>query len=192
MMSHSDFQFAIWHPFGPHGRESAEQIIQRKRREIQANGWTLWSFQNRRAEVLEEWSRILSAVKGPVVFCSNSPGALDPSDTGTPAEGTHCRSYRLACTEAWLPLPEALKVPHPFKGEKKYASAFVVRQIVHPVEPFPSPTVQWFSKGEWLDTSVPTRGEYLIRRGGSARMRPVRAVLELQPPFLATVCADAA
>ena len=45
---------AEWrHPFGPHGRETPEQILDPKRSEIAANGWTLWPFQYRRPELLE-------------------------------------------------------------------------------------------------------------------------------------------
>jgi hypothetical protein len=67
-MSELNFEVGVRHPFGPHGRETVEQIIQRKRREIDANGWTLWSFQYRRPEVLEEWSRRLSETKSPIAF----------------------------------------------------------------------------------------------------------------------------
>jgi hypothetical protein len=50
-------------------------------------------------------------------------------------------------------------------------------------------TVEWFSlkKGPWRRERVPTRGEYLIRAGGVERMRPYRAVLVLQAPYLAVV-----
>src|SRR5262245_29022138 len=45
-----DFELGFWHPFGSHGRESPEDIINRKRSETDKNGWTLWSFQYRRPE----------------------------------------------------------------------------------------------------------------------------------------------
>ena len=176
--------------FGPHGRETADQIIQRKRREIEHNGWTLWSFQYRRAELLEEWSRLLSAAGKPVVFCTNSPSARDPAETGAPVEAKHCCGYRLAGHMQWQPLPEGVIVPHPFKRGRKQASAFVVEGIVHPLEAFVLSKVQWLKDGQWLETRVPTRGEYLIRRGGSSIMRSVRALLVLRPPFLATVTCE--
>jgi hypothetical protein len=68
-----DFELGFWHPFGSHGREPPDDIINRKRSETDKNGWTLWSFQYRRPEALEEWYRELSFAKprGPVVvFCS--------------------------------------------------------------------------------------------------------------------------
>jgi hypothetical protein len=78
-----------------------------------------------------------------------------------------------------------------FQERKTLASAFIVRHIVHPFELTELPSIQWLSAGEWRDKSLPTRGEYLIRSGGTARVRPVRALLQLQAPFLATVNADA-
>jgi hypothetical protein len=187
-----EFNIGIWHPFGPHGRETVEQIIERKRREIEVNGWTFWSFQYRRMEVLEEWSGYLSAESKSVVFCSYSPDAVDPADIGISVETVDCRSYRFAGQMEWQPWPAGIRGPHPFRGKKRQASAFVIQRIVHPVESFTLPTVQWLSKGLWQDARVPTRGEYLIRRGGVAPMRRVRAVLELREPYLATVSADSA
>jgi hypothetical protein len=191
-MSYTEFNIAIWHPFGPHGRETVEQIIERKRREIKANGWTLWSFQYRRPEVLEEWSRYLSAASemDQIAFCSYSPDAVDPADAKVPIETTDCKSYRFAGQAQWRPWPNGIKVPHPFRGKRRHASAFVVKQIIYPIEHFSLPNVQWLSHGAWQESRVPTRGEYLMRRGGIVPLRRVRAVLKLQEPFLTTVSAD--
>jgi hypothetical protein len=190
-MSYSNFAIAIWHPFGPHGLETVDQIIERKRQEIESNGWTFWSFQYRRPEVLDEWSSHLASSGGPnpFVFCSNSPSAVDPAQTGTPVETTECQSYRFASETQWQSWPKNVRVPHPFRGKRRQASAFVVHRIVYPLEPFSLPPVEW-SKGDWQAARVPTRGEYLIRRGGSNSMRRVRAILELRAPYLATVYAD--
>lgn len=186
-MSYSQFQIGFWHPFGPHGRESVKEILERKSRETGANGWTLWSFQRRR--VLDDWRReILAAVPDAVyVFCSEGSGAADP-----PNEPIACRSYRLIGDAAWKPLPNAISVPHPFRPGSNKASAFVVQRVVYPVDSFELPTVEWFSlkKGPWRRERVPTRGEYLIRAGGGERMRRCRAVLILQDPYLAVVSTE--
>ena len=89
-MSYSRFQIGFWHPFGPHGRESVEQILKRKRREIGQNGWTLWSFQRRR--MLDDWLREIrrASADAVYVFCSEGVGASDP-----PNEPAACRKYRL-------------------------------------------------------------------------------------------------
>ena len=193
-MSYPDFAVGIWHPFGPHGRETADEIIERKRREIEANGWTFWSFQYRRPEVLDEWSSHLAipGTSNPMVFCSNSPSALDPAETGAPVGTTDCQSYRFARQTEWRPWPKDVRVPHPFRGKNRQASAFIVQRIAYPLEPFVLPAVEWLSKGTWQTTRIPTRGEYLVRRGGSISLRSVRAILELREPYLATVSADAA
>lgn len=43
-MNYKEFIIAFWHPFGPHGRETTQDILKRKQKEIENNGWTLWSF----------------------------------------------------------------------------------------------------------------------------------------------------
>lgn len=184
----SVFAFAIWHPFGPHGRELPEAIIQRKRREIEVNGWTLWSFQHRREEMLRRWHGLLASAGAPaLVFCANSAGAVDPSaGVGT------TRSYRFIDQDEWRALPEAIKVPHPFRGQGRDASAFVVQRIVHPLDPFDCPVEWLFRNGQWRQDRVPSRGEYVIRPGGTVPIRSVRAVLELGKPFLAVVGPDPA
>ena len=62
-MSYLDFEIGFWHPFGPHGRETPTHILERKRREIEANGYTLWSFQYR--TMLLDWHRELASTKTP-------------------------------------------------------------------------------------------------------------------------------
>jgi hypothetical protein len=185
------FKIGIWHPFGPHGRETPEQIIERKRVEITANGWTFWSFQYRRPEVLAAWYRELSVTgQTAIAFCSNSAGAVDPADTGDPVGTTECRSFRFVGQEEWRPWPVGVRVPHPFRESKRQAAAFVVSRVIYPVEAFTLPAVEWLSGDRWRQDRVPTRGEYLIRPGGTVPIRPVRAVLELKAPYLAFVSAD--
>jgi hypothetical protein len=176
-----DFRVGFWHPFGPHGREDAEDILARKRREIDENGWTLWSFQKRDLDAW--WREILAASPGPVyVFCSEGAGAVDPAN-----EPTACTRYRLIGDSAWQPLPTAIRVPHPFRRGATEASAFVVQQVIYPVGSLELPMVEWWSKGLWRRDRTPTRGEYLIRRGEGEAMRRVRAILLLKDPYLAEV-----
>jgi hypothetical protein len=192
-MNYTNFEIAFWHPFGPHGQETPKEIIRRKYAEIAANGWTLWSFQHRR--MLNDWHHeLLAAERNAVfVFCSEGRGALDPAREGTLSKATECQSYRFITGKDTdlQPMPRGVRVPHPFRPGKKLASAFVVRQIIFPIEPFQLPAVEWFSrkKGPWRQEKVPTRGEYLIRPGGTIAMRSVSAVLELKPPYLAVVTA---
>ena len=192
-MSYLDFEIGFWHPFGSHGRETPDQIIQRKRRETEANGYTLWSFQYR--TMLLDWHRELASANPPHVFafCSDSRAAVDPARDGTPNGVVACRSFRFVDESAWRPMPRPIKIPHPFRPGKTIASAFVVEAVIYPLEPFQLPGIEWFSrtKGPWCQGNLPTRGEYLIRRGGTNPMRRVCAVLKLKPPFLALVSTDA-
>jgi hypothetical protein len=193
-MNYGAFEIGFWHPFGPHGLETPEQIIERKRGEIAVNGWTLWSFQYRRSFVLQRWSLELSAVRPPAVFvfCSDSVGAVDPATRGIPVGTAECQSYQFSGREGWQPLPAAVRVPHPFRGARRQASAFIVQRVVYPVQTFLPPAAEWLTDGTWRQDRIPTRGEYLIRPGGSSTMRGVRAILELREPYLALVRADAA
>jgi hypothetical protein len=193
-MRYAKFEVAFWHPFGSHGGEEPKEIIARKRSEIEANGWTLWSYQYR--PMLDDWHRELSAAerKAVFVFCSQGRGATDPAWDGTLKRPIDCQSYRFIGEEGtkWRPVPRAVRVPHPFRPGKKLASAFVVQRVIHPVESFQGPPVEWFSrnKGPWCQVRIPTRGEYLIRPGGTIAMRNVSAILELKPPYLAVVTPD--
>lgn len=50
----------------------------------------------------------------------------------------------------------------------------------------PDIEIEWFARGDglWRNDGLPTRGEYLVRRGTGTRLRPVSAVLQLEPPYL--------
>jgi len=98
-----------------------------------------------------------------------------------------CLRYRFVEDATWLPLPAAVSVLLPFRSRTTEASAFVVERIlVDPVEPFGP--AEWFVKGGgWQRQHIPTRGEYLIRRGKGEHLRRCRTVLVLRDPYLAVV-----
>jgi hypothetical protein len=186
-----EWEYGFWHPFGPHSKEAPADIIDLKRRETEDNGWTLWSFQYRTPETLAAWCRQLSRARGPVLaFCSMGGSARDPADRPETRNTTSdCRHYRFIGCEQWHPVPHLIRVPHTFKHNQTIVSAFVVRAVHHPVKISRRPTVEWFTQkqGGWSEDKLPTRPEYLIRRGGSFTMPGVRAILELKPPYLAIV-----
>jgi hypothetical protein len=193
-VNYAAFGIGFWHPFGPHGGETTAQILQRKVKEIAENGWTLWSFQHR--TMLDAWQgHLISAAPEEVlVFCS-AGGGNDPLNRGGTVRVADCRSYRFVGETEWRSTPERVRVPHTFRFGRGHASAFVIQRIIHPVEPFDLPAVEWLSEdGQWRKAfqsgqgrGIPSRGEYLIRPGGTCRMRKVGAVLELRPPYLAVV-----
>jgi hypothetical protein len=84
-----------------------------------------------------------------------------------------------------MPDPGLMKVTNPFK-RRGLALGFRVRRVQQIEPEVPPFNVEWFSRGEgdWRMDRVPTRGEFLIRRGGRLPLRPVCALLELQPPYL--------
>jgi hypothetical protein len=195
VFSISDFKLAFWHPFGPHGGENADQIIERKREEIKSNGWTLWSFGNR--PMLENALLEISLSKPPAVFvfCSKSPGARDPDRPGNASKTKPCRYYRFLGESdgAWHPIPNAIRVRHPFPHNRTrlVASAFVVQRVLYPIEPFTKLAVEWLSKENlWQQSKLPPRGEFLLRPGGAADLRDICAVLALKIPYLVSVSAE--
>src|SRR5262249_36923242 len=124
------------------------------------------------------------------VFCSLGAHAVDP-DSETNSRTVACAQYRILGSTHWQPMPKAIEVKYPFRPGKEIASAFVVSSIHHPVRPPKRPPIEWVSlnNGPWRDEKLPTRGEYLIRRGGQFPMRDVTAVLELKSPYFAEVAA---
>ena len=183
----SEFSIGFWHPFGPHGGEAPKQILARKQEEIEANGWTLWSFQIRRT--LAAWHKVILDAEPHrvLVFCSEGKGSTDP--TGAIQ---HCSHYLPVGTDSFLPIPIAVKIPHPM-GRKTEASAFIVEKIDHPLNVQPLFPVQWYVPREsvWRSDSLPTRGEYLLQHGGTNCLRKCSAVLVLKAPYLAVVATEA-
>jgi hypothetical protein len=87
-----------------------------------------------------------------------------------------------------MPEQHIMKVTNPFKRQG-LALAFKVARVL-PVSPQVPPfDVEWYSKGDraWRSDVLPTRGEFLIRKGGRVRPRRVAAVLELEKPYLAVL-----
>ncbi len=199
-MDDAEFQIGFWHPFGAHSNEPPEEILSRKCKEITSNeGWTLWSFQYRRIETLDRWLHELVSAKPDKVwvFCSSGK-ANDPATRATTAEVVDCRSYCFIGETQWRPIPDRIRVPHTFQpGKSRFASAFVVQRIIHPLPPNKMSDIEWLRRGEWRQhgmsiyrDGLPTHGEFLIRPGGTTKMRPFRAILELRRPYLAVVSRD--
>jgi hypothetical protein len=190
-MNYTQFEFAFWHPFGPHGVEDREQILERKRMEIERNEWTLWSFQRRRQRTLDAWGEILMKADAAYAFCSEGNGAKTP-----PGAPLYCTSYRrVGEGEEWTPIPATISVPHPFRRQQREATAFIVQEIICPVPDRVQRNIRWLSLGpsgeeEWRADRVPTRGEYLIKPCDGETMRRYCAVLVLKKPYFALVRAE--
>ena len=178
------FRIGFWHPFGPYTGLSAAEVIEWKRSEAETYGWTLWSFAY--APTAAAWLDQLAGLSsGVFAFCSDSPAAKDPDPHRGTVLATH---YRYLNDDEWheMPDPRVMKVSNPFK-RRGLALAFKVRRVI-PIPPAVPPlTIEWYSKGErrWRSDPLPTRGEFLIRRGGRLPPRRVSALLELAEPYLA-------
>ncbi len=183
-MNWNQFTLGFWHPFGPHGGESREEILAREAAEIAKDGWTLWSFQFRRS--LGTWYEILRGAQPETayVLLSDSRSARDPSSE-VRLRGRYC----LVGTDKWQPLPSHIRIPHPGRGE--FASAFMVKGIIlgPALAGVPPLSVQWYftMTAGWRSDRLPTRGEYLIRRGKGVAPRSICGALELRYPYLATL-----
>jgi len=189
---------AFWHCFGKHAGEDPDHILERKKKEIQKKGWTLWSFSKRKFSTsLYPWREQIkkAAPSKVIVYCSASPKAKDPARN---PEGCTARASEYQCSEGepWLRIPESVCVPHPF-GEKVEASAFKVARVVFPsTAGLDDRGFKWFKvkTGRWRKEGprpgeLPTRpGEFLIRRpGGKCKLREVYAILELAPPYVVMI-----
>lgn len=173
----------FWHCFGVHAGEARDAILKRKQKEIEINGWTLWSFQGRTEATVQLWLEYIQKIPSqPIfVFCSDSRGANDPKSY--PAFATE---YRSAVGSLWQPIPKGVIVPHPFGG-RSLAAAFRVVKVLHPVpDKLQNSQMEWLcvKDGIWRTDRVPTRGEYLVRSGNGAPLRRTYAVLELAAPYV--------
>ncbi len=174
----------FWHPFGPHGGETRKQIIERKRKEIQKNRWTLWSFQYRTDKTLNQWIAQIKKNKGRVfVFCSDSEGARDPK-----GKKFYAKQFRYPTSSTWNNIPSAIGIPHPF-GKKPLACAFKVKSIYNPEVIRIPKGIKWLCVGEnkWREDKLPTRGEYLLKSDGRCKLRKVYKILELVFPYLVVI-----
>jgi hypothetical protein len=179
------FDLGFWHPFGPYAGLSPAQILEWKASETARYGWTFWSFAYAPPEA---WLDQLASASGPVfAFCSDSKAARDPDQHHGARLASHFRHVDDGDWQA-MPEPHIMKVTNPFK-RKDRALAFKVARVL-PVSPQVPPFhVEWYSKGDraWRLDVLPPRGEFLIRKGGRAQLRPVSAVLELTKPYLAVL-----
>jgi hypothetical protein len=180
------FEIGFWHPFGPYTGLSAAQVLDWKGGEVERHGWTLWSFVY--SPTAAAWLELLSKTNGPVyALCSHSPGARDPDAHQGSLSASH---YRYLSDTSWqaMPDPKVMKVTNPFKRQG-LALGFKVSRVIALEPVIPPFGVEWYSRGEssWRSDRVPTRGEFLVRRGGSVAPRRVCAVLELARPYLAVL-----
>src|SRR5262249_49800870 len=153
-----------WHPFGPYTGLSTDEVLEWKSGEVKRHGWTFWSFAY--SPSADTWLNLLAEARGPTfALCSHSVGARDPDDNRGTLLATH---YRYLAAGPWEPMPDPkiMKVTNPFK-RRGLALAFKVQRVIALDPVIPPFAVEWYAKGElrWRSDPLPTRGEFLIRRG---------------------------
>jgi hypothetical protein len=180
----NEFRLGFWHPFGPYVGRSVDSILDWKTAEIERYGWTFWSFVY---SDLNPWIDVLRESSGSLyALCSHSPSAVDPDKSASERWATE---YKFSGEDAWQPMPDQkiMNVTNPFK-RRGLAAGFKVKNIILVRPPIVPPfNTQWYSKADknWRDDRLPTRGEFLIRRGGVQPARRVSVILEIVPPYLA-------
>ncbi|MBM4346106.1 MAG: hypothetical protein FJ100_22260, partial [Deltaproteobacteria bacterium] len=179
------YDLAFFHPVGPHVGESLEGIIQRKQAEIRRYGRTYWSFAPARPDRVNLWREELqraSLVTCPVLCC----GATTTDPQRTKADEYWAANWS-ADQQVWQPLPKKVTNYHRPARNGILASAFVVTDIAVPADLHIQRPSHWLAVDppEWRRTSVPTRGEYLVRdvEAGPAGSQ-VKLVLTVAAPFV--------
>ncbi len=179
------YEIAFFHPVGAHVGESLEAIITRKQAEIREHGHTFWSFASATPGRVQLWRQELQRAQAsecPVICCGSS--TKDPqrqkADEYWATEWSFDQRH-------WQKLPERVTNYHRPARNGILASAFMVKDIAVPQDRVirrPSP---WLAMTpiEWRTTTVPTRGEYLVRGvEAEAAGSRVRLVLTAADPFV--------
>ena len=111
-----------------------------------------------------------ASVSGPVfAFCSHSEAARIPIQHRSALARIHFRHVDDDDWQAMPPEQHIMKVTNPFKRQGLATIAFKVARVL-PVSPQDATSfdVEWYLKGDraWRSGVLPTRGEFLIRKGG--------------------------
>lgn len=176
----------FWHPVGPHGGETLDQIKGRKLTDVAAYGFTLWSFAPATASRVYAWRAELkkAALATSSVLCCGA-------STEDPSRSTGSVRWLTEFSEdlfVWKPLPHPRMTSYHRAPTKAgfAASAFYVTAIEVPQIRVERPE-KWFRvhPQEWETGVVPTRGEYLVRRPVMKdKGTPVRLVLSVTYPYV--------
>jgi hypothetical protein len=183
---------AIHHPVGPHAGESLAQIIARKKLDIAAYGFTLWSFSSARKERIDTWRTQLKSnnQSNCVVLCSGET-SKDPLTNNNNINWLTEYSYD---QQNWQKLPNTKMVSYHRKANKNgiVASAFIVEDIIVPDNVKFERINSWYSNKDqkWVNSPLPTRGEYLIEMPELYMLKKgksVKLLLKLKYPFMVWV-----
>ncbi len=177
----------FWHPVGPHGGETLQQIQKRKLDDVSKYGFTLWSFAPATALRVYAWRAELKreALGTAAVLCCGN-NTSDPSEKSGEVRWLSEYSEDLL---VWKRLPHP-KMTSYHRGPTKagfVASAFHVTSIEVPETVSIERPKNWFraNGNSWEHGIVPTRGEYLVRRPIEKREgMKVRLLMSVTYPYV--------
>ena len=180
----SMYEIAFFHPIGAHVGESLAEISTPKQAEIRQHGHTFWSFAPATLDRVNLWREELQLAEAhtcPVVCF----GSMTKDPQRNKADEYWATAWS-ADQQLWQPLPERVTNYHRPIRNGILASAFVVKDIAVPTDLFIRRPSLWLAMNpqEWRQTSVPTRGEYLVRNVEPAQSgNRVHLLLAVADPF---------
>jgi hypothetical protein len=179
------YEIAFYHPVGAHVGESLAEIITRKQAEIRQHGHTFWSFAPATPDRVQLWRQELHAAHAatcPVVCCGTAT-----KDPQRHKADEYWATEWSADQQRWQPLPVRVTNYHRPARNGILASAFIVKDIAVPEDLVIRRPSVWLAVNprEWRPTTVPTRGEYLVRHVEQVQAGSrVRLVLTVADPFV--------
>lgn len=177
-------EFCFYHPVGSHSGESLLEIIERKKKDINKYGFTLWSFAKVSGDRLSLWKRCLrenGQEISDVICCGKS--SKDPLLSGNPY---WVKEYSKDLIN-WEKVPDRMTSYQKFpKGNSPVASAFLVYDIINGGFEVEKPKTWFMAKEErWEnEINIPTRGEFLIYYPLRGKGRKVKIILKIKDPFV--------
>lgn len=177
-------ELCFYHPVGCHSGERLEEIVYRKKIDIEKYGYTLWSFAKVNPIRANKWKSLLLnnfQEECDVICCGNN--TKDPLTSGEPY---WIKEYSTDLIN-WEKVPDKMTSYQRFpKDNKPVASAFIVDKIELGNKMIEKPK-SWFMMKEdrWEEEqSIPTRGEFLIKYPDDGFSRLVKLILKIHYPFL--------
>lgn len=200
----------LWHPFNAHGQEGYDEIIQRKKSEINACGYTYWSIGMgavQQSMIADQWRiplRQNSDVDGfayVMLGIEKTKGTKKPGLRATHLnEGVLFKKKRMGThdlnkdTSGWDEIPDGIHATRHNIAEKP-SLALKVYEIIH-IDKDSDLKVEWWNqKGQWEGNrpqGIEQHAVKLLRKsetGKSIKSSETRCdyLLKIKYPFLVSI-----
>lgn len=155
----------IWHPIGPHNKESVEEIFNRKIENIYEYGYTMWSFSPIKQKRANFWLEEINKIKQNklYVICCPSNKTIDPA-LNVNKEPKWLKEVSFDGYK-WKSIPSKMASYHKdINKNGVIASTFNIKNIISLKNSKIKRPNKWFnvSKEKWINSTLPTRGEFLV------------------------------